>query len=185
MNKSVYLTLLLGFFFLLIVYFLRTEFYRVFPSTELVNLSKRELKISGINAIKKGDDPVSAIVLYNYTVVGRGYNTIQADTNIIGHAVVNALIDAVKNLGMIQFQNSDKNSFIVMTTTEPCQFCKAVLKENGIFKIEFMKGLPLDYWLNSYWKDISFELKKRQLDPLDLQDSLYMLKSNPHLISPK
>jgi tRNA(Arg) A34 adenosine deaminase TadA len=183
MNKSVYLTALLAIIIILVIYLFRTEYYKIFPSTELVTLSKRELRIGGIEAMKKGDDPVSAIVLYNYTVIGRGYNTIQSDTNIVGHAVINAINDVVRSMGWSQFNGLDKKALIVMTTTEPCELCKAVIKEYEISRVEFMNKQSLDYWLKSYWEDISYELGKRKLDPSDLQDSLYQLKSSNHINS--
>jgi tRNA(Arg) A34 adenosine deaminase TadA len=178
MNKSVYITLLLAIILILAIYLLRSEFFRIASSVDLITLSKRELRISGIEAMKKGDEPISAIVLYNYTVIGRGYNTIEADTNAVGHAVINAINDAVKSMGWVQFRSLDRTGLIIMTTTEPCQLCKAVIKEYEIPKVEFMNKLPLDYWLKSYWEDIAFEIRKRQLNPIDLQDSLYQLKSN-------
>ena len=58
--------------------------------------------------MKKGDDPISAIVLYNYSVIGRGYNTIESDTNVVGHAVINAINDAVKSMGWAQFRELDR-----------------------------------------------------------------------------
>ena len=178
MNKSVYLILLLAIIFMLVIFLLRSEFFRITPRVDLITLSKRELRISGIEAMKKGDEPISAIVLYNYTVIGRGYNTIQSDTNAVGHAVINAINDVVKNIGWDQFNRMDKNSLLIMTTTEPCQLCKAVLLEYDIPKAEFMNRLPLDYWLKSYWDDFAFDFKKRQISPRDLQDSLYQLKSS-------
>ncbi len=183
MNKSVYLTLLLIITLIVILYLFRSEFFRITPSTDLVNLSKRELRNIGIKAIKKGDEPISSIVLYNYTIIGRGYNTLQSDTNIVGYATINALNDALKNLGWVQFNSLDKNSLIVMTTTEPCQICKAVLQEYGIKRVEFMNKRPLNYWLKTYLDDIAFEFRKRQLFPNDLQDSLSFLKSNHQQIS--
>lgn len=183
MNKSIYSTALLAIILILLIYLFRIEYYRIFPSTDLVNLSKRELRNSGIEAMKKGDEPISAIVLYNYTVIGRGHNTIQSDTNIVGHAVINAINDAVKSMGWNQFNGLDKKSLIIMTTTEPCELCKTVIQEYGIPRVEFMNKLPLDYWLKSYWEDITYELGKRKLDPSDLQDSLYQLKSNDHFNS--
>jgi len=178
MNKSVYLTLLLVTIFMLVIYLFRSEFFRIAPSTDLVTLSKRELRNSGIEAMKKGDDPISAIVLYNYTVIGRGYNTIESDTNAVGHAVINAINDAVKSMGWAQFRGLDRTGLIVMTTTEPCQLCVSVMQEYEIPKVEFMNRLPLDYWLKTYWDDIVFDFRKRQISPSDLQDSLYQLKSS-------
>jgi hypothetical protein len=178
MKKSAYIALLLTIIVILIIYFLRSEFFRIVPSINLVNLSKRELRINGIEALKKGDEPVSAIILYNYSLIGRGYNTIKSDTNVVGHAVINAVNDALKSTGWDQFNTLDKKYLIVMTTTEPCQICKAVLQEYGIQKVEFMNKLSLNYWLNVYWDDFVFEFKKRQLNPNDLQDSLYQLNIN-------
>ncbi len=185
MNKSIYLLLVLGIVFVIAIYLVSSEVFRIFPSTDLVNLSKRELKISGIDAIKKGDEPISAILLYNYSVIGRGHNTILSDTNAVGHAIVNAINNAVKSIGWEQFNSLDKNSLILMTTTEPCQLCKAVIQEYGIPKVEFMNKLPLDYWLKTYWNDFRFEFGKRKISPSDLQDSLYLLKSENKINHPR
>jgi tRNA(Arg) A34 adenosine deaminase TadA len=181
MKKSIYQSLLLGIVVIIIVYFLRSELFRIFPDTELVSLSKRELRNSAIRAIEKGDEPVSAVVLYNYSLIGRGYNTTLSDTNVVGHAVINALNDVVKNRGWELFNALDKKSIIIMSTTEPCQFCKAALQEYGISRVEFMNELKITYWLNSYWDDFMFELKKRQLEPSDLQDSLNQIKASQQI----
>src|SRR4030066_2408162 len=71
MNKSIYSTALLAITIILVIYLFQTEYYRIFPSTDLVALSKRELRIGGIEAMKNGDDPISAIVLYDYSIIGR------------------------------------------------------------------------------------------------------------------
>lgn len=183
MNKSIYSTALLAIIIILVIYLFQTEYYRIFPSTDLVALSKRELRIGGIEAMKNGDDPISAIVLYDYSIIGRGHNTMRADTDAVGHAVINAINDAVKSMGWSQFNGLDKKALIVMTTTEPCELCKAVIKEYDIPRVEFMNKQPLDSWLKSYWEDIGYELGKRKLDPSDLQDSLYQLKLNNHINS--
>jgi tRNA(Arg) A34 adenosine deaminase TadA len=181
MKKSIYLFFLLGIVLIVIVYLVRSEFFRVLPSTDLLALSHRELRNSAIKAIERGDEPVSAIVLHNYSLIGRGYNTILSDTNAVGHAVINALNDAIKNKGWNEFNSLDKNSIIVMSTTEPCQLCKAALFEYGISKIEFMNYLPITYWLNSYWNDFAFSFRKRQLEPSDLQDSLIQIKASQQI----
>ena len=178
MKKSIYLIIIAGFVVLILLYLGKSEFYRIFPSSELVSLSQRELRNTAIQAIKKGDEPVSAVVLYNYSLIGRGYDTIISDTNAVGHAVINALNDAVKSKGWEQFNALDKNSIIIMTTTEPCQLCKSALQEYGISRVEFMNEQTIKYWLNTHWNDFVYELKKRQLEPSDLQDSLMQIKAN-------
>lgn len=181
MTKLIYLSLLVGIMIIVVIYLVRTELFRVFSDTELVDLSKRELRNSAIKAIERGDEPVSAIVLYNYSLIGKGYNTILSDTNAVGHAVINAINDAIKNKGWNEFNALDKNSIIVMSTTEPCQICKAVLYEYGISKIEFMNAQPITYWLTSYWDDFVFSFRKRQLEPSDLQDSLIQIKASQQI----
>jgi tRNA(Arg) A34 adenosine deaminase TadA len=178
MKKSISIVFLLIVIIVVIIYLMRSEFFRVFPNTELVSLSKRELRNTAIQAIIKGDEPVSAVILYNYSLIGRGYNTILSDTNAVGHAVINALNNAIKGRGWEQFNALDKNSIIVMSTTEPCQLCKAALQEYGISRIEFMNKSQTTYWLNSYWHDFIYEIKKRQLEPSDLQDSLIQIKAS-------
>ncbi|NWF89901.1 MAG: hypothetical protein HXY50_10625 [Ignavibacteriaceae bacterium] len=178
MKKYLYKILILVIILLAIIYLVRSELFRLFPSTDLVELSKRELRNTALQAIKEGDNPVSAVVLYNYTLVGRGHNTMISDTNAAGHAIINALNDVVKTMGWTKFNSLDKNSIIVMSTAEPCQFCKSFLLEYGIQKIEFMNKLPIDYWFTSYLDDFNYEVKKRQLEPSDLQDSLIQLKTS-------
>jgi tRNA(Arg) A34 adenosine deaminase TadA len=181
MKRSFYIVLLIIFALLLILFLIRSEYYQVFSNTELVELSKRELRNTAIQAIGKGDDPVSAIVLYNYSLIGRGHNTLFADTNAAGHSVINALNDAIKSKGWEQFNSLDKNLIIVMSTTEPCQMCKAALLEYGIKRIEFMNKKSINYWFNSYIDNFILELKKRQLEPHNLQDSLLQIKETQQI----
>lgn len=176
MKRSLTIINLLLVVFLLALYFLRSQFFSIAPDVDLLDLSNRELRINGIQALKAGDEPVSALLLYDYSIIGRGHNTVQSDTNVVGHAIINAINDAVKKLGLYQFQAMNKNFLRVMTTTEPCQVCKSVMIEYGITKVEFMQKLPLNYWLKAYWEDFSFDFGKRRLSPNTLQDSLYELK---------
>lgn len=177
MKKNILTIIFVLFIVVILIYAFRSELFRIFPSTELLFLSKRELKAEAIKSIKKGDEPVSAIVLYEYSIIGRGYNTIISDTNAAGHAIINAVNDAVKNLGWEKFNSLDKNSIIIMSTIEPCEFCKAFIKEYGIGRVEFLEKRPIDYWLNSYWRELNYELGKRKLTPTDLLDSLNLIKT--------
>lgn len=177
MKKNILAIIFVFFVVVVLFYTFRSELFRIYPSTELLFLSKREIKAEAIKSIKKGDEPVSAIVLHQYSIIGRGYNTIISDTNAAGHAIINAVNDAVKNMGWEKFNSLDKNSIIIMTTVEPCEFCKAFMKEYGFGRVEFLEKRPIDYWLNSYWQDLSYEFGKRKLTPTDLIDSLNLIKT--------
>lgn len=177
MKKQFNLLLITALFLIIAIYTFRAEIFRIFPSSEMPYLSKRELKNEAVKAIKKGDEPISAIVLYNYSIIGRGYNTIISDTNAAGHAIINAVNEAIKTMGWEQFNNSDKSSFIIMSTVEPCGLCKAFIKEYGFKKVEFIEKKPVDYWLNNDLGELSYEFGKRKINSNDLIDSLYLIKS--------
>ena len=56
-------------------------------------------------------------------------------------------------------------------------YIKAFIKEYGFRRVEFLEKRPLDYWLETYWKELSYELGKRKLSPTDLLDSLNLIKT--------
>lgn len=177
MKKRFNLFLTAALFLVILIFAFRSEIFRIFPSGELVFLSKRELKNEALKAIKNGDEPVSAIVLYNYSIIGRGYNTIISDTNAAGHAIINAINNAIKTIGWEKFNSLDKSSFIIMSTVEPCGLCKAFIKEYGFKKVEFIEKRPVDYWLNNDMVELSYEFGKRKIQSNDLIDSLNLIKS--------
>lgn len=53
----------------------------------------------GDSALAHRDVPVAAILLYNDSIIGVGYNTVIAEGNAGGHAEINALSVALKRLG--------------------------------------------------------------------------------------
>ncbi|MES2776323.1 MAG: nucleoside deaminase [Bacteroidota bacterium] len=129
----------------------------------------------GSESIKSMDVPVASMVLYNDSVIGVGYNTVNRDSNIAGHAEINALSAVVKKIGFAKF-NSIKDSMTLITTYEPCGMCKGAILEYEIRNLVFLKKKSLWHWIKTDWKDFKYELRKKQIkDKGALQDSLFRL----------
>ncbi|HXD93649.1 MAG TPA: deaminase, partial [Bacteroidia bacterium] len=65
------------------------------------------------------------------------------DTNIGGHAEINAISNTIKNIGTQNFNQLNRDSLILITTFEPCLMCRGAIIENRIKHIEFIKEKTL------------------------------------------
>lgn len=174
--KKVTLIISITFLLLIIGFFsLRTQFYQVSSSKKLITPYQRELNAIGQSALRSQDMPISAILIYNYEIIGRGHNTVVRDSEAGGHAIINSISDAIKNVGLQNFVNLDRDSLKIITTYEPCEMCKGALMEYKINSIEFLKPKPFSYWIDKQFNDIGYELSKRKLEGSNLQDSLFSL----------
>ena len=86
------------------------------------------------NIAQQNDDvPVGAVVINSVgEVVGRGFNTREATHNPLGHAEVNALNDAAKNLGSWRLDN-----YTLVVTLEPCTMCAGAIVQSRIGRVVF------------------------------------------------
>lgn len=163
------------FFLIITVFALRTQFYQISSEKKLIDQYKKELNISGQKALKSEDLPISAILIYNYEIIGRGYNTVLRDSEAGGHAIINSISDAMKNVGMERFNRYSRDSIKIVTTYEPCEMCKGAIIEYKIKSIEFLKSKPIAYWLEKQYNELGYELSKKKLNGSALQDSLFRL----------
>ncbi len=99
-------------------------------------MNKEELELLMNEALKEAslafnlnEIPVGCIIIDNKSkkIIGRGHNTRENDLDILGHAEINAIKDAIKNT----------NSKILSNTTlivnlEPCLMCLGAIKEAHI-----------------------------------------------------
>jgi tRNA(Arg) A34 adenosine deaminase TadA len=164
--------------FLLIIialYSLRTQFYKVSSDKKLIKPYRIELDGIAQKALKSKDLPISAILVYNFKVIGRGHNTVVRDSDAGGHAIINAISNGIKNVGLETFNHLSRDSMKIITTYEPCEMCRGAMIEYGIRTIEFLKAKPVSYWFDQQYHELSYELTKRQLDAGELQDSLFRL----------
>jgi tRNA(adenine34) deaminase len=93
----------------------------------------REAFALATRAQKAGDVPVGAVVINAESeILGRGYNTREANNDPLGHAEINALNEAARNLNTWRL---DDCSLIV--TLEPCTMCAGAITQSRIKRVIF------------------------------------------------
>lgn len=92
-----------------------------------MDLALKEANIAYFN----DEIPVGAIILdKNLNIIGKGYNTREKDKDILGHAEINAIKDAIKNTN-----SKILNDSIIFINLEPCLMCLGAIKEAHINSI--------------------------------------------------
>jgi len=99
---------------------------------DIKSYSKPLLKLAK-KAYNNGDIPVSALVIYDGKVIGKGYNTRHKCGSVTGHAEVMAITKAEKYLGDFRL-----NGAIIITSLMPCKMCSAIIKEARIDKVYYI-----------------------------------------------
>ena len=93
----------------------------------------REAFALAMQAQEADDVPVGAVVIDpDGNVIGRGFNTREVTKNPLGHAEVNALNDAAKNLGTWRL-----NDCTLVVTLEPCTMCAGAIVQSRIGRVVF------------------------------------------------
>ena len=90
-----------------------------------------------LELVKKSNElnevPVGALIISNEKIIGKGYNNRQSKFNVCGHAEINAIIDAEKNLNDWRL-----NECILLSTLYPCELCQTVIKETRIKEVYYI-----------------------------------------------
>lgn len=85
------------------------------------------------SAAEVGDVPVGAVVVDGQgNIIGRGFNTREVENNPLGHAEVNALIEAANALGSWRLDDCT-----LVVTLEPCTMCAGALMQSRIGRVVF------------------------------------------------
>ena len=77
--------------------------------------------------------PVGAIVINNSKIIGKGFNNRQSSCDVCGHAEINAIKDAEK-----QLKDWRLNECILISTLYPCDLCQSVIKESRIKDVYYI-----------------------------------------------
>jgi tRNA(Arg) A34 adenosine deaminase TadA len=164
---------------LIAIVFLPVEefFYRIRIRTEVQEPLKKELLLLAGRSLPE-DVPVGALLLYNDSIVGTGFNTVSRDSVAYGHAEINAISAAIRKYGIERFFQLDRNKLELLTTLEPCQMCKGAIIEYRIKLVKFMKGKDFSYWFNENRWEMLYQFKKSSFGRSASQDSLFRLHKN-------
>ena len=165
---------LLALFIILLALF-SSRIFQIKSKKEISIADETEIIAQASKALENLDLPVGSLLLYSGSILGTGYNTVNKDTNIAGHAEINAINAAVKKIGLTQFNNLDRDKLILVTTFEPCEMCKGAIVHYNIKHVYFMKDKSPFHWNKKQLKMLRYEWNKRRIDGEELQDSLFNL----------
>lgn len=117
---------------------------------ECIDLAKK--------SVKCGDIPVGAIIVKDGIIIGKGYNTREKDYNILGHAEINAIINASKKIN--NWNLSDSEMYV---TLKPCSMCMEIIKQSRIKNVNYLLDKP-DH------KKEFYKTKFKKIDENDYND---------------
>ena len=87
-----------------------------------------------LKAFRNGDIPVAAILIKNDKIVATGYNNRHKKGYVLGHAEVNAIIEAEKKLKDFRL-----DGYTMITTLKPCKMCQAVIEASQVNYVKLDK----------------------------------------------
>lgn len=180
MKKKICLVLKNNYFWFLFfggVILFQSQTYNIKPKVKISESVEKKLKQLGTEAIANYDVPVAAILTYNDSIIGEGFNTVKRDKRLNAHAEIEALNEAYKNYGE-EFFKLNRNSLKLYSTYQPCEMCQGALIHCKIENVFFEKEKPLLHSMKSSIKKLKYNLSLKRFDAEDLQKSLFQMHPN-------
>lgn len=101
--------------------------------TEILNILMENTNKS----LENNDVPVGAVIVKDGKVLAFGYNTREKDQNVLGHAEINAILEAQKILNNWNLSGCD-----LYVTLVPCSMCLEIIKQSRIDNIYYLLDKP-------------------------------------------
>ena len=116
----------------LFLYYFLYLFYSILLGFFILSLSKK--------AAKKNDVPVAALIVDNQTgkIISKAYNTRNITQKTLNHAEIIAIQKANKKISLWRL-----NKCTLYVTIEPCEMCKAIIKESRISQVYYLLEKPV------------------------------------------
>ena len=111
----------------------QSQVYRLKSKQEIPNHLKSELIKLGNIALKTKDVPVSAVLIYEDSIIGTGYNTVKKDKILSGHAEINALN------AITEKPNSNVFQYVVSPNYLNFQLMELLFVHKPLNYIQFLK----------------------------------------------
>ena len=96
-----------------------------------------------------------------------------------GHAELNALSAAMRRVGPKAFAALNRDSLVLITTSEPCPMCRGAILDCGIRRVVFLKGTPLLQRMREDVDGLFYEWRRTQRGPASLEDALLQKRAEP------
>ena len=90
-------------------------------------------------ALSRGERPIAAVAVVDEAMVARAHDRVQESNDPTAHAVVVALREAARKLGVDRLGDAT-----IFTTLEPCTMCMGALLESNVEALVFAVPNTLD-----------------------------------------
>ncbi|MBQ3021581.1 MAG: nucleoside deaminase [Bacilli bacterium] len=118
-----------------------------------------------LKAYKKGEIPVSALIVKNNKIIAKAYNKKNISNNALYHAEILCLIKAYKKLK--RWNLSDCSMYVSL---EPCDLCKLAIQESRINNVFYIlsKGNNSNFYSKTKYEQmyVSDVLFKKLFDDI-------------------
>ena len=108
-------------------------------------------------AYEIGEIPIGSLVIKKNKIIGRGFNNRQTSHLVIGHAEINAILNAESNLNDWRLDDC-----ILLTSVSPCSMCYEIIKAARIKKIYYiLPGIDVNIYAQGIMncvKDLDSEI---------------------------
>lgn len=76
------------------------------------------------------ETPIGCVIVYEDTIIARGYNRRNKEKSVLAHAEITAIKKAVKKLGDWRLEGCT-----MYVTLEPCQMCAGAIVQSRMMKV--------------------------------------------------
>jgi tRNA(adenine34) deaminase len=83
-------------------------------------------------AYRKGEIPVSALIIKDNKIISYAHNTKQHSYSVLGHAEINCILKASKKLKTWHLDDCD-----LYVTLKPCSMCQSVINNSHIKNVYY------------------------------------------------
>ena len=126
-NKTLSILLISFVSIAILFYVFQSQLYTFRKGKELNLKIDSTLFSLGKRSLPSLDVPISAVIIYNDSIIGKGYNDVLKNNNAAGHAEINAISKALKKFGYNKLMSLNRDSLVLISTFEPCPMCKAAI----------------------------------------------------------
>nr|WP_099564238.1 nucleoside deaminase [Gaetbulibacter sp. 4G1] len=175
LSKTLFSKLLfvfMGIAIAIILNFAYSYYYRLSDNVD-ITLYEDTLRDLAEKCLTSGDVPVSSLLIYNDSIIGKGYNDVSKNNNPSGHAEINAVKNCFERIGYKNFKKLNRNKLTLISTYEPCTMCRGLIEEYNIKKVIF--SFPKNYKdkLIIFKKNYTYYQKLKQSTNKRLQYNLF------------
>ncbi len=83
-------------------------------------------------ALQRDEVPVGCVIVFNYQIIGQGFNTRESEQNVMTHAEINAIKEASEKMNSWRLDDCD-----LYVTLEPCMMCAGAISQARIKNVYF------------------------------------------------